>query len=250
MSELGAPDHDAKDDTGETGVSDEQRQEQEPLVVVRDLVRTYGDTTVLDGVSFEVAAGEFVTISGPSGSGKTTLLHLLAALEHPDAGTIRIAGLDVAHIHRLTSYRREEIGLVFQLHNLIPRLTARQNVAVAMFGTGRGRRDRASRAEELLATVGLEDRVDAKPPKLSGGERQRVAVARALANEPKLLLADEPTGSLDDESAALVLDVFDDLRSRSGLTMLAASHDPRLNERSDRLLRLADGHMTAARLTT
>lgn len=215
----------------------------EPLVIVRDLVRTFGETAVLDGVSFEVDAGEFVAISGPSGSGKTTLLHLLAALDRPDAGTIRVGGNDVVRLHRLTEYRRNEIGLVFQLHNLIPRLTASQNVALALFGTGLGHRDRARRATDLLATVGLEHHADSKPPTMSGGERQRVAVARALANEPKLLLADEPTGSLDDDSAALVLDLFDDLRRSMGLTMLAASHDPRLNDRADRLLRLSDGRV-------
>ena len=215
----------------------------EPLVTVRDLVRTFGNDRVIDGVSFDIKAGEFVAISGPSGSGKTTLLHLLAALDRPDTGTIRVAGHDLVHLHRLTEYRRNQIGLVFQLHNLIPRLTSRQNVAIAMFGTGLGHRER--RAEELLATVGLAHRVGSKPPTMSGGERQRVAVARALANEPALLLADEPTGSLDDDSAALVLDLFDDLRARTGLTLLAASHDPRLNERSDRLLRLADGHIAS-----
>jgi putative ABC transport system ATP-binding protein len=217
----------------------------EPLVTVRDLVRTFGNDRVIDGVSFDIKAGEFVAISGPSGSGKTTLLHLLAALDRPHTGTIRVAGHDLVHLHRLTEYRRNQIGLVFQLHNLIPRLTSRQNVAIAMFGTGLGHRERARRAEELLATVGLAHRAGSKPPTMSGGERQRVAVARALANEPALLLADEPTGSLDDDSAALVLDLFDDLRARTGLTLLAASHDPRLNERSDRLLRLADGHIAS-----
>ncbi len=215
----------------------------EPLVTVRDLVRNFGDTRVIDGVSLDIKTGEFVVISGPSGSGKTTLLHLLAALDRPDAGTIRVAGHDLGHLHGLTEYRRNQIGLVFQLHNLIPRLTARQNVSIALFGTGLGQRERARRANELLATVGLDNRADSMPPTMSGGERQRVAVARALANQPALLLADEPTGSLDDDSAALVLDLFDDLRTRMGLTMLAASHDPRLNARADRLLRLADGHI-------
>lgn len=136
-------------------------------------------------MSFDLDAGEFVVISGPSGSGKTTLLHLLAALDRPDAGTIRVDGRDIVHLHQLTGYRRHEIGLVFQLHNLIPRLTAAQNVAIAMFGTGLGHRDRARRAAELLAMVGLGYRVGSKPPTMSGGERQRVAVARALANEPR-----------------------------------------------------------------
>lgn len=140
----------------------------EPLVTVRDLVRTFGNDRVIDGVSFDIKAGEFVAISGPSGSGKTTLLHLLAALDRPDTGTIRVAGHDLVHLHRLTEYRRNQIGLVFQLHNLIPRLTSRQNVAIAMFGTGLGHRERARRAEELLATVGLAHRAGSKPPTMSG----------------------------------------------------------------------------------
>ncbi|MBK9298401.1 MAG: ATP-binding cassette domain-containing protein [Candidatus Microthrix sp.] len=152
----------------------------EPLVTVRDLVRTFGNDRVIDGVSFDIKAGEFVAISGPSGSGKTTLLHLLAALDRPDTGTIRVAGHDLVHLHRLTEYRRNQIGLVFQLHNLIPRLTSRQNVAIAMFGTGLGHRERARRAEELLATVGLAHRAGSKPPTMSGGERQRVAGGPSL----------------------------------------------------------------------
>ena len=165
------------------------------------------------------------------------MLHLLAGLDRADGGRIIVAGTDVAHHRRLTRYRRDVIGLVFQLHNLIPRLTAAQNVALAMFGTNLGHRERARRADELLKLVGLENRTDSTPPNMSGGERQRVAVARALANRPKLLLADEPTGSLDDDSAKVVLDVFDRLREESGLTMVAVSHDVRLNVREFPVLR-------------
>ena len=215
-----------------------------PMVEVQGLERSFGSTRVLHDVAFEVAGGEFVTIVGPSGSGKTTLLHLLAGLDRADGGRIIVAGTDVAHHRRLTRYRRDVIGLVFQLHNLIPRLTAAQNVALAMFGTNLGHRERARRADELLKLVGLENRTDSTPPNMSGGERQRVAVARALANRPKLSLADEPTGSLDDDSAKVVLDVFDRLREESGLTMVAVSHDVRLNVRADRLLRLADGSVS------
>ena len=215
-----------------------------PMVEVQGLERSFGSRRVLHDVAFEVAGGEFVTIVGPSGSGKTTLLHLLAGLDRADGGRIIVAGTDVAHHRRLTRYRRDVIGLVFQLHNLIPRLTAAQNVALAMFGTNLGHRERARRADELLKLVGLENRTDSTPPNMSGGERQRVAVARALANRPKLLLADEPTGSLDDDSAKVVLDVFDRLREESGLTMVAVSHDVRLNVRADRLLRLADGSVS------
>ena len=141
----------------------------------------FGSTRVLHDVAFEVAGGEFVTIVGPSGSGKTTLLHLLAGLDRADGGRIIVAGTDVAHHRRLTRYRRDVIGLVFQLHNLIPRLTAAQNVALAMFGTNLGHRERARRADELLKLVGLENRTDSTPPNMSGGERQRVAVARGFS---------------------------------------------------------------------
>jgi putative ABC transport system ATP-binding protein len=215
----------------------------EPIIIVRDLVRRFGDTAVLDGASMTVVPGEMVGITGPSGAGKSTLLHLIAALDRPDAGSIQVAGIDVARLHTLTRYRRTQIGLVFQLHNLVPRLTARQNVAMALFGTHLGRRERRARADELLHQVGLADKADASPPTMSGGERQRVAIARALANRPPVLLADEPTGSLDDESAASILDLFIALRDDTGVTLLMVSHDPRLNARADRLLRLADGRL-------
>jgi ABC-type lipoprotein export system ATPase subunit len=221
----------------------ETADRREPIIVVQDLVRRFGDTAVLDGVSMSVAPGEMVGITGPSGAGKSTLLHLIAALDRPDAGTIKVAGVDVVHLHTLTRYRRTEIGLVFQLHNLVPRLTARQNVAMALFGTHLGRRERRARADELLGQVGLTAKADARPPTMSGGERQRVAIARALANRPPVLLADEPTGSLDDESATSILDLFTALQDHTGVTLLMVSHDPRLNSRADRLLRLAGGHL-------
>jgi len=215
----------------------------EPVIVVRDVVRRFGDTAVLDGVSLEIAAGEFVTVNGPSGSGKSTLLHLVAALDRPDEGSITVRGIDVTNLGRLTRYRRSTIGLVFQLHNLIPRLTAEENVAMALFGTGLRRAERVRRVAELLDQVGLAHRAHSRPPTMSGGERQRVAIARALANRPPVLLADEPTGSLDDDSAESVLDLFGSLRGSSDLTILAVSHDPRLNERADRSLVLAGGHV-------
>ena len=215
----------------------------ESAIVVRDLVRRFGPTTILDHVSFDVAVGEFVALIGPSGSGKTTLMHLIAALDSPDAGSIRVNGLDVVHLHRLTLYRRHEIGIVFQLHNLIPRLTAQQNVEIALFGSGLARRARRARAADLLEQVGLSPQADACSPTMSGGERQRVAIARALANRPRLVLADEPTTSLDDDAASVILDLFASLRSAGDVTILAVSHDPRLNERADRVLVLADGRL-------
>lgn len=221
--------------------------ESTPLAVeLLDVTKTYGPTRALDGVSFSVSAGEFTVITGPSGSGKTTLLHLLAALEQPSSGRLTVAGhrLD-GHPHGLNHHRRHDVGLVFQLHNLIPRLTVRQNVEIAMFGSHRRHRERARRADELLSLVGLAGKERRTPPAMSGGERQRVAIARALANDPALLLADEPTSGLDDDTTDLVLDLFDRRRADAGTTVLAVSHDARLVNRADRVVQLVDGKVAS-----
>jgi putative ABC transport system ATP-binding protein len=215
----------------------------EAAIEVRGVVKRFGDRTVLDGLDLRVEAGAFVAVSGHSGAGKSTLLQLLAAVDRPDAGTISVRGVDVTHLHQLTRYRRRDIGLIFQLHNLVPRLDAAQNVEIAMFGTGLRRRERRARALDLLDAVGLADRASARPPNLSGGERQRVAIARALANRPPVLLADEPTGSLDDESADQVLDVLSERCRDDGVTILAVTHDPRLDERATGHVRLERGRI-------
>src|SRR5581483_4004987 len=173
-----------------------------------------GEVRALDGLTLSVATGELVAVTGPSGCGKSTMLHLLAALDTPTAGTVRVAGTDVSGIRNMAAYRRNHVGLVFQLHHLIPQLTAAQNVEVAMFGTGRSARQRSRRAWDLLGDVDLAGRENRPPTRLSGGERQRVAIARALANEPELLLADEPTGSLDEASVARVLALLTALRDQ------------------------------------
>lgn len=217
----------------------------EHAIVVRDVSKRYGRTVALHHVDLEVGWGQFVALAGPSGSGKSTLLNLLAALETPDTGTIDVGGHRLgshglgSHARHLNQLRRSEVGLVFQLHNLIPRLTARQNVEVAMFGTHRRRRQRRERALELLERLHLADRADEMPPTMSGGERQRVAVARALANEAPVILADEPTGSLDDVTADLVMTLFEELRD-AGRSVLAVSHDPRLDVRADRVVSIID----------
>ena len=212
----------------------------EPAVVAQNVSKRYGPTVAVNDVSLEVAPGEFVVINGPSGCGKSTLLSLLAALEEADDGVIIVGGRNLqTHAHRLSRFRRVEVGIIFQLHNLVPQLTARQNIEAAMFATRRNRHERRERADELLAKLGLADRAGAKPPQLSGGERQRVAVARALANEPRILFADEPTGSLDDDAAAVVLDLFDELIA-DGVTILAVSHDARLNSRADRVILMSN----------
>jgi len=214
-------------------------------IVARGLTKRYGRTEVLRGVDLSIARGEFAVLVGPSGSGKSTVLHLLAALEPADDGELVVDGRTLTHhVGHLNHFRREQVGIVFQLHNLIPRLTARENVEAAMFSTHRGRRRRSERANELLERLDLVDRADDHPATMSGGERQRVAVARALANEPAILLADEPTGSLDEDSAGIVLGLFAE-RVAAGTTVLAVSHDDRLNGRADRLIDVVDGRAVA-----
>ena len=219
-----------------------------PIVAIRGLVKTFesGRIRALDGVDLDVAPGEFVAIMGPSGCGKSTLLNLIAALDQPDAGSIVIAGHDLARKRDLDHYRAQDVGLVFQLDNLLPSLTARENVEVPMFGQRRGRDARKNRALELLRFVGLEDRADAQPPDLSGGERQRVAIARALANDPVVVLADEPTGRLDSVTSARVMDLLEELQHDHGLTLVTATHDRQVAARADRILQMVDGRMTTA----
>jgi putative ABC transport system ATP-binding protein len=222
----------------------------QPIVKVRALVKTFeaGRIHAADGIDLDVAEGEFVAIMGPSGCGKSTLLNLVAALDEPDAGHVVIAGHDLAHKHDLDHYRAQDVGLVFQLDNLLPSLTALENVEVPMFGQGRGREARKERAIELLRFVGLEDRADTAPPDLSGGERQRVAIARALANDPVVVLADEPTGRLDSTTSARVLDLLEELQHEHGLTLVVATHDPKVAARADRIVRMIDGRIVAEEL--
>ncbi len=219
--------------------------ERDRVIVVRDLVKTYegGLIRALNGASLEVAAGEFVAVVGPSGCGKSTLLHLIAALDRPDSGSIEVNGRDLSRVDNLSRYRAREVGLVFQLHNLLPTLTASENVQVPMFELGIGARERRTRAERLLRLVGLEGKERKRPTELSGGERQRVAVARALANDPPILLADEPTGSLDSESGRRLLDLFEELRAHRRLTVVLVTHDHTVAARADRIVRMLDGRV-------
>jgi putative ABC transport system ATP-binding protein len=228
-------------------------QAQAPAVELDD-VRKYFDggmIKALNGLSLRVERGESVAVTGPSGCGKSTMLHLIAALDVPTSGTIRVGGADLARQKDMPGYRRHHVGLVFQLHNLLPQLSTIQNVEVAMFGTGLSRRQRHDRARSLLAEVNLAG-MEARPPtKLSGGERQRVAIARALANEPDLLLADEPTGSLDEHSVSLVLGLFSRLQAqRPGMTVITVTHDMQVAGTADRIIWLRDGRVDPAREAT
>ena len=216
-----------------------------PAIEVVDVRKTFdrGVVKALDGLSLTFAPGEFVAVTGPSGCGKSTLLHLLAALDTPDSGSICVEGNDLTHLRHADRYRREEIGIVFQLHNLLPQLTALENVEIPMLGTERRRRDQHERALMLLAATGLAGKERRRPPELSGGERQRVAIARALANEPHVLLADEPTGNLDSEAVEQVLELLGRLRIDRPITIVLVTHDPAVAAAADRLVHLRDGRI-------
>jgi putative ABC transport system ATP-binding protein len=212
---------------------------------MRDVVQTFEDGRVraLDGVSLNVYAGECVAIMGPSGCGKSTLLHLIGALDKPDSGSILINGEDLATEKNLSRHRAREVGLVFQLDNLLATLTASENVQVPMFEIGLTAAARRARAHELLELVGLADKDKNRPTQLSGGERQRVSIARALANQPGILLADEPTGRLDSTAGRRILDLLDELREKRGLTVIMVTHDASVAARAGRVIRMMDGRI-------
>ncbi|MDX1385313.1 MAG: ABC transporter ATP-binding protein [Thermoanaerobaculia bacterium] len=219
----------------------------EPAFLARDLERVFegGAVRALDRVSLTVERGERLAIVGPSGSGKTTLLNLMGALDLPSSGEMTIAGQPLRRSSDLDGLRAREIGFIFQLHNLIPTLTARENVEIPMMALDVPRRDRRRRAGELLDRVGLADRRDFSVPKLSGGERQRVAIARALANAPQIILGDEPTGSLDTATSGGVMDLLLEIQAETGLTLVLVTHDPEVAGRMDRVVELRDGRIAS-----
>lgn len=214
---------------------------EEPVVVARGLTRRYGELRALDQVNLEVAAGEWVAMMGPSGSGKTTLLNLIAGLDRPDGGSLRVGGQEISQLKgaALAKYRREFIGLVFQQFHLIPYLSALENVMLAQYFHSIAD---AAEAQAALERVGLGERLHYLPSQLSGGEQQRVCIARALINEPRLLLADEPTGNLDEASEKAVLGLFRHLH-QEGHTVIMVTHDPDVARLADRIIRLEHGRV-------
>jgi putative ABC transport system ATP-binding protein len=218
---------------------------------VQDVVKTYeeGRIHALTGATLQVREGEFVAITGPSGCGKSTLLHLIGALDRPDSGCIVVNGTDLAHMRDLSHYRAHHVGMVFQLHNLLPTLSASANVQLPMYESQLSFWERRAKAQRLLEAVDLGDRANTPPTKLSGGERQRVALARALANDPPILLADEPTGNLDSKAGQMVLDLLRRIQRERGVTLVLVSHDVQIASAAERIVRMLDGRVVDAGVT-
>jgi len=215
------------------------------IVEIKDLEKSYenGHIKALNGVDLEIKEGEFVSIIGPSGSGKSTLLNMLGALDIANSGTINVAGYDLTKNNKLDEFRSKKIGFIFQLHNLIPNISVVENVEIPMFETKLSGKERRNRALELLEIVGLKDKAKSKPTKLSGGERQRVAIARALANEPSIILADEPTGSLDSKTSQKILDQLNKLHKEKNVTLIIVTHDMNVANLADRVIEVLDGEI-------
>ena len=217
-----------------------------PFLVAEKLEKTYdrGRVRALDRVNIEVGRGEFLSVVGPSGSGKSTLLHMLGALDRPDAGRVLFDGKDLAVERRLDRVRATSIGFVFQLHNLVPTLTAAENVELPLYALRVRANERRARANARLEAVGLADRAGHRPDELSGGERQRVAIARALVNEPKLILADEPTGDLDQNTGRQIIELLRRLQSERELTLILVTHHPKIAATAHRVVGMLDGRLT------
>ena len=219
----------------------------ELLIETKGLTKIYGagETAVraLDDVNLHVQRGEFFAIMGPSGCGKSTLLNLLGALDQPTSGEAWVAGQNLAHLRDVDEFRASTVGFVFQLHNLLPTLTAQENVEIPMQGRPISARVRRERARHLLELVGLSDRGHHLPNQLSGGQRQRIAIARALANQPALILADEPTGALDSNSGGEILALLGELNRSEGTTVAVVTHDGRVAQATQRILRMQDGRI-------
>lgn len=213
------------------------------MLQAKGIHKAYGALPILKGVDISVEKGEIVSIVGASGAGKSTLLHIIGTLDKPDQGSIFINGVDIHKLNakKLSAFRNEHIGFVFQFHHLLPEFTALENVCIPAFIHGQGRAESEKKAKELLELLGVSHRIDHKPAEMSGGEQQRVSVARALMNDPSIILADEPSGNLDSENAAALHQLFFDLRTKFQQTFIIVTHNEELARISDRTIHMRDG---------
>ena len=224
------------------------------IIEMQDIVKKFyigtpNELTILKGMSLHVAEGEFVSIVGASGSGKSTLMNIIGALDHPTEGEYILGGESINDMkgNKLSDIRNRKIGFVFQTFNLIPRTTALKNVELPMLYGGMGSRERTGRARELLEMVGMGDRMKHLPSELSGGQKQRVAIARSMANNPDIILADEPTGALDTETGRLVMNLFHQLNREQGKTVILITHNPELAAETGRVITISDGLITGVK---
>ena len=215
------------------------------MIEIRNIKKSFGNLEVLKGIDLDIERGKIVSIVGPSGAGKTTLLQIMGTLDKPDCGSVIIDGTDVMKLSdtKRSAFRNKHMGFVFQFHQLLPEFTALENVMMPALIGGTSRREAKKRAEELLAFMGLSERVSHKPNELSGGEKQRVAVARALVNKPDVVFADEPSGSLDSHNKEELHRLFFDLRDRMGQTFVIVTHDEQLADLADRKICMQDGRI-------
>ena len=221
------------------------------MIDIKGITKSFGSLQVLKGIDLHIDKGEVVSIVGPSGAGKTTLLQIIGTLDKPDKGSVMIDNTDVSQLSekRLADFRNQHIGFVFQFHQLLPEFTALENIMIPAFIAGKSRHEARERAEELLAFMDLADRAGHKPNELSGGEKQRIAVARALVNNPAVILADEPSGSLDSKNNTDLHRLFFDLRDKFGQTFVIVTHDESLASITDRTIHMKDGQLTGTSVT-
>lgn len=227
----------------QVGGTNEENKKTKNMITTKNITKSFGSLQVLKGIDLHIDKGEVVSIVGPSGAGKTTLLQIIGTLDQPDSGSVCIDGKDTTNLSQkaLANFRNAHIGFVFQFHQLLPEFTAIENIMIPAYIAGRSQKEAKARANDLLVFMGLTDRASHKPAELSGGEKQRVAVARALINNPAVILADEPSGSLDTKNKSELHQLFFDLRDKFGQTFVIVTHDEQLATLTDRTIHLRDG---------